>query len=103
MTAATMASMTARMMGHIVMGITVTGTMMAIAIMITGITMTITPTMKAVPVITVVPDITAVPVIIPDIIEGEKRKAPLLVSGVLYMCRGKQAFLSGFGAEGEKR
>lgn len=92
-----MARMTARMAGHIVMGITVTGTMMATAIMITDITMTITPTMKA------VPDITAVPVIIPDIIEGEKRKAPLLVSGALYMCRGKQAFLPGFGAEGEKR
>lgn len=38
---------------------------------------------------TAVPAITAVPVIIPDIIKGEKRKAPLQPSGVLSVYRGE--------------
>lgn len=91
------AATTARMTGHIVMGITVTGTMMATAIMITDITMTITPTMKT------VPAITAVPAIIPDIIKEKNAKPRCQSAGFLYMCRGKQSFLPGLGAEGEKR
>lgn len=79
----------------------ITTSTMIMSTMITITTMTTVHTMMTAHTMTAVPAITAVPVIIPDIIKGEKHKAPLRPSGVLSAYREK-FFLSGLGTEGEQ-